>query len=118
MLGFKVELASFTETILYLKFKFDNPLSISIGKKPDTLRLAFVEPDLFISKETGKTLAPGTVISNTIPKQFPNEASYSLAVMAGSTVQAAANTAFLSQFGVTICLAVSLKAMWNLMHVM
>ena len=30
----------------------------------------------------------------------------------------ATNTAFLSQFGVTICLAVSLKAMWNLMHVM
>ena len=38
--------------------------------------------------------------------------------MAGSTVQVAANTAFLSQFGGTICLAVSLKAMWNLMHVM
>ena len=37
---------------------------------------------------------------------------------AGSTVQYAANTAFLSQFGVTIFLAVSLKAMWNLMHVM
>ena len=33
-------------------------------------------------------------------------------------MQVAANTAFLSQFGVTICLAVSLKAMWNLMHVM
>ena len=38
--------------------------------------------------------------------------------MAGSTAQVAANTAFLGQFGVTICLAVSLKAMWNLMHVM
>ena len=33
-------------------------------------------------------------------------------------MRVAANTAFLSQFGVTICLAVSLKAMWNLMHVM
>ena len=30
----------------------------------------------------------------------------------------AASTAFLSQIGVTICLAISLKAMWNLMHVM
>ena len=39
-------------------------------------------------------------------------------MVAGSTVRVAANTAFLSQFGVTICLAVSLKAMWNLMHVM
>jgi len=53
-----------------------------------------------------------------IPKQFPSLASYELAVVAGSSVQVAANTAFLSQFGVTICLAVSLKAMWNLMHVM
>ena len=33
-------------------------------------------------------------------------------------MQIAANTAFMSQFGTTICLAVSLKAMWNLMHVM
>ena len=41
-----------------------------------------------------------------------------MAVVAGSTVQVAANTAFMSQFGVTICLAVSLKTMWNLMHVM
>ena len=39
-------------------------------------------------------------------------------MVTGSTVQVAANTAFLSQFGVTICLAVSLKAMWNLMHTM
>lgn len=57
-------------------------------------------------------------IQRSIPKQFPTESSYSIAVIAGSTIQAAANTAFLSQFGVTICLAVSLKALWNLMHVM
>ena len=57
------------------------------------------------------------IVAN-IPRQFPSEASYEIAVLAGSTVQVAANTAFLSQFGVTICLAVSLKAMWNLMHVM
>ena len=38
--------------------------------------------------------------------------------MTGSTVAVAANLSFMSQFGVTICLAVSLKAMWNLMHVM
>ena len=79
-------MVSFTESILELKFIFENPLSISIGKRPDTLVLTFVEPDLFISKETGQTLASGTVITKQIPKQFPNEAAYSLAVMAGSTV--------------------------------
>ena len=103
---------------LSLKFKFENPLSLSIGDKPDILTIEFVEPELFTSKETGKTLPPKSVITYAIPKQFPSEASYKIAVLAGSTVQAAANTAFLSQFGVTICLAVSLKAMWNLMHVM
>ena len=38
--------------------------------------------------------------------------------MAGDTLQVAANGAFLSQFAITIFLAVSLKAMWNLMHAM
>ena len=111
-------MVSLTERYIELKIVFENPLSISIGDLPDKLVMTFVEPELFISKETGKSLALDTVIRHTIPKQFPSEASYSLAVMAGSTVQVAANTAFLSQFGGTICLAVSLKAMWNLMHVM
>ena len=117
-LGFEVSLIDFDSKMIFLKFKFENPLSISIGDKPDILVIEFVEPQLFVSKETGKSMAPETVITQPIPKQFPSETSYEIAVIAGSTVQVAANTAFLSQFGVTICLAVSLKAMWNLMHVM
>ena len=80
--------------------------------------IKFAEPDLFVSKKTGKTLSPDISITSLIPKQFYSEASYTLAVVAATTVQAAANTAFLSQIFVTLCLAVSLKAMWNLMHVM
>ena len=89
-----------------------------MGLDPDQLIIKFVQPDLFVSKETGKTIEVGTIIKKNIPKQFPTYSSYQFAKYAGSTVQVAANSAFLSQFGVTICLAVSLKAMWNLMHVM
>ena len=82
------------------------------------MSIKFVEAELFTSKETGKSLPPETEIEFTIPKQFPSDSAYQLAVVTGSTVAVAANLSFMSQFGVTICLAVSLKAMWNLMHVM
>ena len=118
MLNFVTTLTSYSDDSISLKLKFDDPLSISIGQQEDILTIEFVEPNLFISKETGKSLADPTMLKHKIPRQFPSEASYAVAVAAGSTVQVAANTAFLGQFGVTICLAVSLKAMWNLMHVM
>jgi len=91
---------------------------VSIGSKADLLRIRFAEPSVFVSQQTGLSIEEGLILVKQIPKQFPSVSSYQLAVFAGSTVQVAANTAFLSQFGVTICLAVSLKAMWNLMHVM
>ena len=96
-LGFSVTLVSYESDKIHLKFKFENPLSVSIGREPDVLVIEFVEPQLFTSKETGKTLAAdSTVIVANIPRQFPSEASYEIAVLAGSTVQVAANTAFLS----------------------
>lgn len=118
-LGFITELSDYLDQSIELKLRFEFPLSLSIGESPDTLLVTFVEPDLFVSKETGKSLnAEFNTVERQIPKQFPSEAAYALGIVAGSTVQVAANTAFLSQLGVTLCLAASLKAMWNLMHVM
>ena len=54
------------------------------------------EPDLFVSKKTRKALRPGMYITKPIPKQFLNEAFFKISVVASDTVQAAANTAFLS----------------------
>ena len=102
-----------------MTLKFDHPLSVSIGELPDLIVVEIVEPDLFISKESGKSISSSsTKIEKSAPKQFPSLKSFESVVVAANTVQVAANTAFLSQFGVTICLAVSLKAMWNLMNVM
>ena len=109
MLGHQASLIQATARGIDLKLQFENPLHISMGDEPDILKVTFLQPDLFVSRETGKTLDEDTFLEKPIPKQFPSEASYSMAVMAGSTVQVAANTAFMSQFGVTICLAISLK---------
>ena len=117
MLGFQASLTSFNLHGIDVKLTFEHPLSVSMGDSKDILQVTFPEPSLLISKETGLTVATGKTLRKEIPKQFPSEAAYSMAVIAGSTVQVAANTAFMSQFGVTICLAVSLKSMWNLMHV-
>ena len=71
-LGFDVYIRSIQDDNMMLDFIFDNPLSISIGKRPDIMNIKFVEPSLFISKETGKALPAETLISKTIPKQFPD----------------------------------------------
>lgn len=47
-----------------MKFKFYNPMSISIGNKLDVISISFVDPGLFISKETGKSLNSDTTTSN------------------------------------------------------
>ena len=79
-----------------LKAKFEKPLSVSIGSKPDIMVIRFVEPELFISKETGKTLLPDFEIKKTIPKQFPDQDSFQMAVITATSVQMAANSAFMS----------------------
>jgi len=45
---------------MMLKFKYENPLSISIGDRPDMLKITFVEPEVFVSKETLKPLGNDT----------------------------------------------------------
>ena len=59
---FYVSVEKFTPRELFLRFDFTNPLSISIGKNPDILRTMIINPDLFISKKTGKTVLKGTSI--------------------------------------------------------
>ena len=68
MLGFDVSVANVDENTMTLKFIFRNPLSVSIGKTPDIMNIRFTEPELFLSKESGKSLSSDTSISKTFPK--------------------------------------------------
>ena len=113
-----MELVGYTNQSLKIQLKFENPLFISIGSKLDVLIIKFVEPSLFVGRNTGRPIDPALNMTNPIPKQFLNEFYFSELEVVGTTVQAAANISFLAQVCVTVCLAVSLKAMWNLMHVM
>ena len=40
-----------------MTLNFESPLSISIGEQPDIVTVEIVEPDLFISKESGKSIS-------------------------------------------------------------
>jgi len=85
-LGFTVDLTGYDETSLSLKLNFEHPLSVSIGESPDIARITFVEPGLFVSRESGKSVDSDSEAEKTVPKQFPSEESFELAVVAGSTV--------------------------------
>ena len=48
-----------------------------MGDENDILEVTFLEPDVFIARETGLSLAQkSTILRRPIPKQFPDEASY------------------------------------------
>ena len=68
-LGYEVIFVENDDKSLKLKFNFDHSLSLSLGEEPDILVIEFVEPELFIAKESGKTLASNNrVITKNIPK--------------------------------------------------
>ena len=68
MLNFVTTLTGYSDDSISLKLKFDDPLSISIGQQEDILTIEFVEPNLFISKETGKSLTDPTMLKHKIPR--------------------------------------------------
>ena len=78
--GFDVKIEDYDECSV----EFENPLSVAIRDEPDTLVIEFVENELFTSRETGKSLAPHSIVAQIIPKQFLSETAYSIAVAAAS----------------------------------
>ena len=59
MLGFNVLIKEYDSRSLTFKFKFEHPLSVSVGSQPDEMHMKFIEPDLFIAKDTGEPLDLG-----------------------------------------------------------
>ena len=75
MFEFSVKVDKLTEYELVLSFDFVHPLSISVGKSPDIMRTTVIDPNLFISKATGKTLVGGVISEIELPRQFPDTES-------------------------------------------
>ena len=67
-LAFTFEFKGYSSNSIELLLNFENPLSISSGKQPDILQIKFLEPELFVSKETGKSIVSDTIITYAIPK--------------------------------------------------
>ena len=57
-----VEISQFTARSMTLKLNFSDPLSISTGREPDIFRAKIIQPNLFISKQSGKTVKKDTTI--------------------------------------------------------
>ena len=93
---YAIQLNEFTARSMTLKFEFSDPLSISTGRTPDIFRAKIIEPNLFISKTTGKTVEKDTLVEVEVPRQFPTEEELQIIETTGITVEAAASTAGLS----------------------
>ena len=115
---YETELTGFTARSMILKFTFAYPLSISTGTQPDKFRLNILEPDLFISKDSGKTIEQGTVLEVNIPRQFPSSNEFNFIQVTSTTVEAATSTAGFTLILLSLVMAASLKTMWNVMNMM
>ena len=82
-LDYKVNLDKFESNELQLKFVFENPLSISIGSELDQVVLVIVQETMFTSKSTFKTIQRNNKLQVQIPKQFPDQIEYEIAVATG-----------------------------------
>ena len=65
-LNFSMLLIEYSVNRLVLQSVFDQPLSVSIGSLPDILRVEIVDPSLFISAESGKTLLTESIYETPI----------------------------------------------------
>ena len=91
--NYVVELTEFTSRSMILKLEFEYPLSISTGSRPDIFRWTILNPNFFISKDSGKTIESGEVFETKIPRQFPNPDQRHFIERTGATIEAAAQTA-------------------------
>ena len=58
------------------------------------------------------------MLKEALPRQFNDKAWFTTLDSTSNSLQVVTNLAFLSNLGLTVCFSLSLKAMWNLMHVM
>ena len=59
---------SYSSDNIELKLDFESPLSVSIGSEADKLKISFLRAELFISKESGRTIGQNTILTKKIPK--------------------------------------------------
>ena len=74
--------------------------------------MTVLQPDLFISIETGKTILRGTSIRARTPRQFVTEQQLNFISMTGMTMQTTVSSAGLTQILISLAMAVSMKPMW------
>ena len=72
-LAFTVELIEYSTKTLVLQLLFDKPLSVSIGSFADELKIKIIDPAIFVSQESGKTLDWNKVYRTPIPRLFTDE---------------------------------------------
>ena len=58
------------------------------------------------------------MLQKALPRQFNDKSWFTTLDSTSNSLQVVTNLAFLSNIGLTVCFSLSLKAMWNLMHVM
>ena len=109
---------NFAPEKVQLQFLFENPLMVSTGSKPDQMKMKIVNPTLFISKVSGKTLEPGSEYLVDIPEQFASQLQYDIMRYVGWIISMTFQTVGIYLFFMAILFVFSMKGFWMLMNIL
>ena len=117
-LAFKVKSKEVRDDMLYFDFEFEKPEKVSTGERKDVMVVTIMDDSFFTSQSSGKSLTKGSQIVNVLPKMLPSVEYTEALEITQSTFTTATQTFIILEICIAIVVAVSLKAMWNLMNVL
>mmetsp|Transcript_35179 Transcript_35179/g.25653 ORF Transcript_35179/g.25653 Transcript_35179/m.25653 type:complete len:324 (+) Transcript_35179:5036-6007(+) len=118
-LAFTPYLTDFTPYSYAVELRFDRPLYVSYGAKPDFAVVTLEDPSLFVDEESGIAIDP-FVQTVYLPKMVDNSPKGKQQIEAladtGDSVKSASDAIVTCSLFISILAAASFKALWNLMN--
>ena len=82
------------------------------------LKASIIDPILFVSNDTGKTIAGGDVFETKVPRQYKNLAVFDIATATEDALESAYQISSLGTIIIALCIGVTLKPLWIFKNVM
>ena len=116
-LAFEVASEQISNDQLNFRLSFENPLKVSIGTRKDIMIITIVDDAFFKSQSgsSGITLKNGSTIRQLLPKMIQGDSL--VLEYSESSMSTATQAIVVTQLVITITMAASLKALWNLMNI-
>jgi hypothetical protein len=109
-LSFKWNVTSEKASEMTINLYFDHPLRVSANAIPDTVKVFFNDPTLFMGANGLKMESKGYIIESRLPKQQPS-VDFDI-----SGASSSAKAIVIGNFILNIMMSASLQQLWNMIN--